>query len=117
MADLNACCEVVRLRDLRGLQSVRQNASGILYAVHIINTLGIAIFVQLFDVATLTGVTLGSTVPDHEFWVQPNSDTWPPLPPVGGAKIRAGLQLAATTNEGGSAVNPSVGVQVWVYLI
>lgn len=37
---------------------------GLLYGWHIKNTTGAALYVQLFDVAALASVTIGTTVPD-----------------------------------------------------
>ena len=93
--------EKFRLTNLGAVAGVRASAPAILMGLSIVNNQAAVIFVQLFDVATVGAVTLGTTVPTFEFNGAASVPLMPPLA-AGGMKFRNGLQMASSTTEGGA---------------
>lgn len=81
------------------------------YGFQIVNNQAAAAYVQIFDLA-LAGVTLGTTVPDHEYLVAANS-TLPVQLPSLGVNFNTACTAASTTTEAG-AVASAAGVHLFV---
>lgn len=81
--------------------SVKNSAAGSLGMLVCGNPNASIIFIQVFDVATAGGVTLGSTAPDLSFQVDASSSVGFSLP-VTGMAFANGIQMAATTTATGS---------------
>jgi len=87
---------------------VVSTGAGFVNSVQIANPSAALAYIQFFDVAYETAVTLGTTVPT--FWVAASTldvDTWYLL----GLGFSRGLKVAATTTPTGSSA-PSAAVNV-----
>lgn len=100
---------VTRTALLATVTALKSSAQGKLGGWSIYNPNNVVEFIQVFNVATAVGVTLGTTVPTMTF----------PIPPFGaaignasdgGIDFSAGIQIAATTTATG-AVAPGVALE------
>jgi hypothetical protein len=79
---------------------IKSSAAGQLGLLHCNSPNSAIEYVQLFDVATAGGVTLGTTVPDLSFAVPATNATGFTLP-LTGYQFTNGIQIAATTTATG----------------
>jgi hypothetical protein len=85
----------------------------VLYALYVLNTqTSLAAFVQLFDLASASGVTLGTAVPDLQMEVAGSTAAFFPIPSTVGVAFTNGIQIASTTTVSGST-GSATGVYVY----
>lgn len=73
---------------------------GLLFGWHIKNTTGAALYVQIFDVAALASVTLGTTVPYVSLGLAANASSSAAFPvPIA---CNNGIAVFSTTTAGGN---------------
>jgi hypothetical protein len=100
------------------VQSIPAPAGGgqgsrVLYAFYVINNqTSLTAYVQLFDLSTAAGVTLGTTLPDEQLAVAGSTMAFLPIPSTTGVLFTNGIQVASTTLIGGS-VGSAAGVYVY----
>lgn len=82
--------------------SIKSSNAGQLGQLYCYNPNGSAAYVQLFDVATTAGVTLGTTTPTLSFGLPASSYTEIVHVSTLGIHFANGLQIAATTTATGS---------------
>jgi hypothetical protein len=89
------------IQNLSATTKAIKTSPGTLYHCIVENTQTTTAYVQLFDVSTTTGVTLGSTKPDLEIIATGGVNTIVPLGSGGWPAVN-GIMAAATTGSGGS---------------
>jgi hypothetical protein len=93
--------------------AVKTSQFGQVFGVVVVNAQAAAAFIQVFDVATTAGVTLGTTTPDLELSIAGNTTTTFAWGNEDGVRFDNGIQIASTTTEGG-LTGSAAGVQVFV---
>lgn len=95
------------------VQTIPGQGARVLYALYVINTqAATTAYIQAFDVAAASGVTLGTTVPDLQISVLGATAAFFPIPSTAGVAFGNGIQLASTTLVSGS-VGSANGVYVY----
>lgn len=84
--------------------AIKASKSGVLGTIYCYNSNATAAFVQVFDVATASGVTVGTTAPVLSLGLAPASAGSVPIGTLG-VHFANGIQIAATTTAtGGTAL-------------
>lgn len=114
MAALNGALKF-KVRNLAAtVTAIKTSQFGQMYSIVIVNgQAATACFIQIFDVGTSAGVTLGTTTPDLEFSVPGATTATFAWGNEDGVRFDNGIQIASTTTEGG-LTGSAAGVQVFV---
>lgn len=95
------------------IATVPGQGARVLYALYVINNqASLTAYVQVFDIAAATGVTLGTTVPDGQIAVAALTMAFLPIPSTAGVLFTNGIQIASTTTISGST-GSAAGVYVY----